>query len=97
VVVVLPAHFEHVAAAEGLSVQLTPRSAGSKGVAATRVSIRELEIVELHGGKGAYDVDYVVHGVRRGQERFEVVRLRRPAVVRKTPRVSDSAGPEREE
>jgi hypothetical protein len=66
-------------AEQGLTVQLTPRSALSKGVAACSLSTRELGIVELFEGTGEYDVDWAVHGVRRGCEVFEVVRPRRSA------------------
>lgn len=80
--VALPDHFAHVASTERLTVQLTPRSGDSKGVAATRLTTRELEITELLGGAGEYDVDYAVHGLRKGRESFEVVRPRRRAVAR---------------
>jgi len=93
-VVSLPDHFAHVTSEKGLTVHLTPRSADSKGVAASRLSLRELEIVELFGGTGAYDVDYIVHGVRRGAEGFEVVRPKRPVVMRGAMQPCRAAGEE---
>jgi len=72
----LPGHFAHVASAERLTVHLTPRSQKSKGVAATNVSTNEIVIRELGRGRGTYDVDWLVHGVRRGREDYRVVRPR---------------------
>lgn len=81
-VVSLPDHFAAVASEQSLTVQLTPRSAQSKGLAATKLSIHELRIVELGGGAGEYEVDYFVQGIRRGREGFPVIRPRRSAAVR---------------
>ncbi len=72
--VALPGHFRHVTASEGLTVQLTPRSPRSKGVCASRVTTTEVVIEELHDGRGEYEVDYQVHGIRRGFEKYEAVR-----------------------
>ena len=77
--VALPSHFAHVASPAGLTAHLTPRSKRSKGVAATQVSVSEILIEELHRGRGAYEVDYFVQGVRKGHEDYEVVRPRRTA------------------
>lgn len=73
----LPDHFTIVTGETGLTVHLTPRSATSRGVAAVNLSNSELEIRELNEGTGSYDVDYLVHGVRRGVENYEVRRPRR--------------------
>jgi hypothetical protein len=72
--VVLPEHFGLVASGSQLTVQLTPRSSRSKGVAASALSTRELVIEELCDGRGSYDVDWFVQGVRKGRETYEVVR-----------------------
>jgi hypothetical protein len=60
----IPEHFAHVASEDGLTVQLTPRSAASKGLAATDLTPTALEITELWGGTGTYDVDWTVQGIR---------------------------------
>lgn len=83
-VVALPEHFAHVASPQGLTVQLTPRSADSRGVAATRLSVRELELVELGGGRGSYAVDWNVQGVRMGREDFHAVQPRRVSPLETT-------------
>lgn len=70
----LAKHFGAVASAEQLTVQLTPRSAMSKGVAATALNTRELVIEELAGGCGNYSVDWFIQGVRKGREGFVVLR-----------------------
>jgi hypothetical protein len=82
----LPEHFAWVASDRGMTAQLTPRSANSMGVAATLLSTKELEIRELHRGRGTYQVDWSVHGVRRGRDGFAVVRPKRPAVRRPAAR-----------
>jgi hypothetical protein len=74
--VALPDHFGHVASEAGLTAHLTPRSRASRGVAVTTLSPRELVIEELGEGTGNYDVDYLIHGVRRGRESYRVVRPR---------------------
>lgn len=79
---VLPDHFAAVASAGSLTVQLTPRSPASKGLAAESLTVHELRIAELGRGTGEYDVDYFVQGIRRGREDFAVVRPRRSVVVR---------------
>jgi len=72
--VTLPEHFAHVAGTDGLTVQLTPRSVASKGVAAVELSTRRLVLRELMDGRGTYGVDYLVQGVRAGREAYQVVR-----------------------
>ena len=95
-VVRLPDHFRHIAASSDLTVQLTPRSAESRGLAATRLTVEDLEITELADGKGDYDVDYAVHGVRKGREGYEVLRPRSrvpaPRVRARGPSADDAEG-----
>ena len=76
--VTLPEHFGQVANDAGLTANLTARSGESKGVAATELTTRRLVVEELGSGRGAYDVDYMIHGVRRGREDYRVVRPVRP-------------------
>ncbi|MBI2892915.1 MAG: hypothetical protein HYY06_05135 [Deltaproteobacteria bacterium] len=88
----LPDHFAAVTSERGLTAQLTARSIESRGVAVTALSREGLEIAELGGGTGEYEVDYLVQGVRRGREDFAVLRTKRAAVSREAlaePRSDD--------
>lgn len=67
-VIELPEHFAVLAAPGSVTVQLTPASLQSLGVAIVSVTVERIEIGELYGGTGAYDVHYVVHALRRGYE-----------------------------
>jgi hypothetical protein len=67
-VIELPEHFVALANADSITVQLTPRSFDSKGVGFGELRGSAIEIRELEGGLGSYDVHYVVHAVRRGYE-----------------------------
>jgi hypothetical protein len=68
--VAFPDHFALVANPDTLTVQVTPRSADSKGLAVIAHSAKGFVVEELGGGKGAYDFDYFVSAVRRGHEHF---------------------------
>jgi len=70
----LPDHFRKLADEQGMTVQLTPRSAESKGLAAVRVSLEGIEVAELLNGRGNYEFDWRVEAVRRGQRDFRVYR-----------------------
>jgi hypothetical protein len=63
----------------------------------THVTLEQIEIVELGGGKGTYDVDWQVHGVRQGTEGYRVVRPKRPSRTRVTARPRPPAEDELEE
>jgi len=78
-VVSLPEHFQLVTVAEGMTVQVTPLSANSKGLAVVRADNKEFEVVELSSGVGEYDFSYFVQALRTGHERFEVLRERQQA------------------
>jgi hypothetical protein len=69
----LPDHFAALANADTITVQLTPHSLASLGVAVGTIEDGRIEIGELGGGKGSYDVYYVVHAVRRGFEQRQTV------------------------
>jgi hypothetical protein len=69
----LPEHFAVLASPDGMTVQLTPRSAASNGVAATVLRPDRLEILELMNGTGSYEVCYRVEAVRIGFEDYEPV------------------------
>lgn len=70
----LPQHFQDVVVAEGMTVQVTPRSAQSKGLAVVERSPEGFAVRELLGGSGTYEFDWEVKGVRRGFEKYEVIR-----------------------
>lgn len=66
--IVLPEHFVALANPKTTTVQLTPGSFESKGVAVGEILADRIEIGELMAGTGDYDVHYLVHAVRRGFE-----------------------------
>jgi hypothetical protein len=66
--IALPDHFTALANPSTVTVQLTPHSLASRGVAVGSIDDDRIEVGELQGGKGSYDVYYVVHALRRGYE-----------------------------
>jgi hypothetical protein len=70
----LPDHFRKLADEQGMTVQLTPRSAESKGLAAVQVSLNGIEVVELLNGRGNYEFDWEVKAVRKEHRDFRVYR-----------------------
>lgn len=73
-IITLPDHFRFVTAEEGITVQVTPLSAASEGLAVTSKSTSQITVRELRNGTGSYSFDYVVSGVRLGFENYEVIR-----------------------
>ncbi len=72
--VVLPDHFRKVTnPEENITVQVTPRSAASLGLAVTSRSNSEIVVEELSSGTGNYEFDYIVHGLRLGYEDYEPI------------------------
>ena len=67
-VIDLPEHFTSVASREGLTVQLTPNSVTSLGLAVEEKSIERIIVRELSNGKGDYDFDWEAKCVRKGHE-----------------------------
>ncbi len=67
-----PGHFRSLAAADSVTVSLTPRSASSRGLAAENVTAAGFDAVELSSGTGAYEVDWVAYAVRTGFEDLPV-------------------------
>lgn len=61
----LPDHFSTLAAEGTLTVQYTPNSIDSKGIATISKSNTTIEFGELLQGTGTYDIDYVVHATRQ--------------------------------
>lgn len=70
----LPDHFVDVAAETGMTVQLTPLSADSRGLAVTEKSRAHIVVRELMNGAGDYEFDYFVAVVRVGHENYQVIR-----------------------
>jgi hypothetical protein len=75
----LPDHFVSVAGADGITVQLTPLSFDSLGIAVVHKRLSGIVVKELHHGKGSYDFDWEVKCVRKGHENYEVIRPRTEA------------------
>ena len=67
-------HFIEVANMDGLTINLTPHSAESKGLAAIERTADGFRIKELFSGTGNYLVDWEAKAERKGFEDFEVVR-----------------------
>lgn len=73
-VVKLPRHFQNVATSNGMTVQLTPLSRSSRGLAVMRKSKNEFSVGELMDGHGNYAFDWEVKAVRRGFTDYKVYR-----------------------
>jgi len=69
-----PDHFRAVATAEGMTVQLTPRSAESKGLAVVEQSTKGIKVRELWNGTGNYEFHYTVMAIRDGYQDYKVIR-----------------------
>lgn len=68
-----PDHFIHVCGPESLTVQLTPRSKDSKGLAVTSIDTGGFWVEELGQGKGNYAFFWEAKGVRNGYENYQVI------------------------
>jgi len=66
----------NVASPQNITVQLTPLSADSLGLAVISKGVDKIQVKELHRGTGNYDVDWEVKSVRNGYEQYQVVRRR---------------------
>jgi len=71
--IILPDHFIAVASESSVTVQLTPLSADSQGLAVVSKRLTGIVIKELFKGTGTYDVDYLVTAVRKGYENYQVI------------------------
>ncbi|NQV15016.1 hypothetical protein HQ531_06110 [bacterium] len=69
-------HFSLVINPDHMTIQLTPRSASSKGLAAVARSKNGFTIKELFDGEGNYEVDFLVQAVREGYEDYQVTRVK---------------------
>jgi len=70
----LPDHFRNLAVEAGMTVQVTPLDADSKGLAVTAKRLNGIEVRELAGGAGTYEFDWRVEAVRKGFENYQVIR-----------------------
>jgi hypothetical protein len=86
----LPEHFQDVAVSESMTVQVTPCSPGSLGLAVVAQATDHFEVVELFRGAGTYDFHWRVEAVRKGYEHFEVIR---PTSERMIPAPPAPTGP----
>lgn len=70
----LPEHFVSVSNLAGMTVQVTPLSSNSRGLAVVKKSLDGVKVEELSDGTGSYDFDYEVKCVRKGYEDWQVIR-----------------------
>ncbi|MEM9848983.1 MAG: hypothetical protein AAF847_13935, partial [Bacteroidota bacterium] len=73
-VIEFPEHFALVANPETMTIQLTPNSIESRGLAVTNRNSKGFEVGELMQGKGTYTFDWTATAVRKGYEQYEAVR-----------------------
>ena len=73
-VIDLPEHFTSIASREGLTVQVTPNSSTSLGLAVEEKSIERIIVRELSNGKGDYDFDWEAKCIRKGYEDYQAIR-----------------------
>lgn len=73
-VIELPEHFTSIASSQGLTAQVTPNSAKSRGLAVEEKSIDRVLVRELSNGQGDYDFDWEVKCIRKGYEDYRVIR-----------------------
>lgn len=71
--VAFPEHFKLVVNLDTITIQLTPRSSESKGLAVSAQSEHGFSVKELWQGEGEYEFDYFASGVRKGFEDFAPV------------------------
>jgi hypothetical protein len=67
-------HFQFVISSESMTVQITPLSAESKGIAVVEKTATGFKVKELMGGHGNYQFDWEVKCIRKGYEDYEVIR-----------------------
>jgi len=81
--IAFPDHFQSIVNASTITVMLTPLSGSSKGMAVVDKSEQGFAVMELLDGKGNYQFDWEVKGIRRGYEDYQVerskIRLDAPA------------------
>jgi hypothetical protein len=71
-----PKHFTLLVDPKSITIQLTPNSAESEGLAVIEKTSTGFKVKELRKGNGTYSFDWEVKAVRLGYENFEPVRPR---------------------
>ncbi|MBK9109060.1 MAG: hypothetical protein IPM92_12025 [Saprospiraceae bacterium] len=69
-------HFELVINPATMTIQLTPGSADSEGLAVVEKTSKGFRVKELRKGQGNYSFDWEAKGVRKGYEDYKVVRIK---------------------
>jgi hypothetical protein len=93
--IILPEHFAALAQPDSLTVQLTPGSLSSRGVAFEQISRDRIDVGELQGGTGSYEVHYVVHARRADLADFQPVSADAPVRAKSLKGTKSRALPER--
>ena len=75
--ITFPEYFAMIINEATMTINLTPTSAASKGLAVTSKSATEFEVQELMNGDGTYQFDWVATAVRKGHEGFQPMRDKR--------------------
>jgi hypothetical protein len=83
VTVTFSEHFMKVVNENKMTVQLTPLSAESLGLAVVEKTATGFKVKELHKGEGNYSFDWMVHSQRTGFEDYQVVRKKDNSQVEK--------------
>ncbi len=71
--ILLPDHFVALADQDGITVQVTPLTKKSKGLAVTAKSLAGITVEELSDGTGSYSFDYEVKAVRKDHKDWQPV------------------------
>lgn len=69
----LPEHFSLVTSTEGITVQVTP-TGPCNGLYVASKSTSQIEVAELGNGTSNTSFDWIIYGVRKGYENYEVIR-----------------------
>lgn len=75
------ADFALMCAANGITVQITPCSAASLGLAVVQTDTLGFTVKELANGTGTYNFNWEVKAVRKGYENYQVVRSKTETVA----------------
>lgn len=67
-------HFGLMVNPSTVTIQLTPGSADSEGLAVVEKTASGFKVKELRKGTGSYSFDWEVKAIRKGYENFEVIR-----------------------
>jgi len=67
-------HFGLIVNPSTITIQLTPGSADSEGLAVVEKTATGFKVKELRKGTGTYSFDWEIKGVRKGYENYEVIR-----------------------